>query len=262
MHSRSIPQHALRLLVGVTPQQPIVTSTLLRRCFASIKRSDPELIVDQDARATAAVSRAATLRTPSGIAAPDLTNYYTIFRRTIPHGPPPSSPFEISPHQLRREFLRLQNALHPDKFPAGSEKQHAEALSMRINEAYRTLLDPLSRAQYLLRERYGIDVTAETGQTEGQEQMDPQILMQVMEVQETIEELATAQKEAAEAVIARLKKENQARLDGCVERIGQAFDKGDIETARRESVQLRFWYSIEQGLKDWEPGRPEIRIVH
>lgn len=195
---------------------------------------------------------------PAIVGAPDVTNYYTIFPQTIPSGPPPASPFEISTGDLRREFLQLQGRVHPDKYPAGAAKQHAEALSARINEAHRTLADPLQRAQYLLREWHGIDVTAEDAASK--HALDPQTLMEVMEVQETIEEVGASPE--AEAEINALKSANDVRIGSCVGALGNAFDRGDVEAARKECVRLRFWYSVGEGLREWEPGRTEIRLVH
>ncbi|KKK16760.1 hypothetical protein ARAM_005203 [Aspergillus rambellii] len=190
--------------------------------------------------------------------APDTTNHYTIFPQTLPSGPPPASPFAIPPSDLRREFLQLQNLIHPDKYPSGPRKQHAEALSARINEAYRTILDPLRRAQYLLRELHGIDVTAEDGASH--HPLDPELLMEVMDVQEMIEEVGA--EPDAEARIAELKTENDTRIAECVGRLGRAFDAGDIEVARHECVRLKFWYSVGDGLREWEPGATQIRLVH
>ncbi|KAJ6134268.1 hypothetical protein N7523_000590 [Penicillium sp. IBT 18751x] len=192
------------------------------------------------------------------VGVPDITNYYTIFPQTIPAGPPPASPFSISVSDLRREFLQLQNKIHPDKYPPGEMKQHAEALSARINEAYRTLADPLQRAQYLLREWHGIDVTAEDAATK--HALDPETLMEVMEVQETIEEVGATPDGAAE--INALKVENDGRIGVCVGALAGSFDKGDIEAARKECIRLRFWYSVGEGLREWEPGNTEIRLVH
>ncbi|KAJ5157599.1 uncharacterized protein N7482_008699 [Penicillium canariense] len=192
------------------------------------------------------------------VGAPDITNYYTIFPNTLPAGPPPASPFEIPIADLRREFLQLQGIVHPDKFPSGAAKQQAEALSARINEAYRTLSDPLQRAQYLLREWHGIDVTAEDASTK--HALDAATLMEVMEVQETIE--AVGASAGAEAEIEALKRENEMRVAICVGALAGAFDRGDIEGARAECVKLRFWYSVGEGLREWEPGSTEIRLVH
>jgi molecular chaperone HscB len=190
--------------------------------------------------------------------APDITNHYTIFPKTLSAGPSPGSPFEISTSDLRREFLQLQGLVHPDKYPNGVEKQQAEGLSARINEAYRTLLDPLQRAQYILREWHGIDVTAEDGATK--HALDPETLMEVMEVQETIEQVGASAE--GETQINALKKENELRVAECVESLGAAFEKGDVEAARKECIRLRFWYSVGEGLREWEPGHTEIRLVH
>lgn len=177
----------------------------------------------------------------------------------MPSGPPPASPFDLSVPSLRREFLKLQALAHPDKYPPGPDKERAEALSSRINEAYRTLADPLLRAQYLLREYHGIDVTAEDGEAAGI-RLDPETLMAVMDVQEKIEEVS--QGENAQAEIERMKEENLDRIRDTVEKLGKAFDAGDIEAAKLECVRLRFWYSVGEGLKEWEPGRTEIRLIH
>lgn len=186
---------------------------------------------------------------------PDISTNYTIFPKTIPSGPPPSSPFEIPLPELRREFLALQSLAHPDKFSQGIEKQRAEALSSRINEAYRTLSDPLLRAQYLLLHEHGIDVTAEDGAAK-EENQDNETLMEVLEVQEAIEEAED------EATIEALKVENEARVEECVKSLGEAFDRGDVDGARRQCIRLRFWYSVREGLREWEPGNRNVRLVH
>ncbi|KAJ5475091.1 hypothetical protein N7539_008157 [Penicillium diatomitis] len=210
-------------------------------------------------RRTVSTTTKASTEDPSTLAgAPDTTNHYTIFPQTLPAGPPPHSPFEISVADLRREFLQLQGAVHPDKYPSGTDKQRAEALSSRINEAYRTLSDPLQRAQYLLREWHGIDVTAEDGSAK--HALDAGTLMEVMEVQETIEEVGASAD--AEVQIEALKDENEERIAGCVKALAAAFDRGDVEGARAECVKLRFWYSVGEGLREWEPGNTEIRLMH
>jgi molecular chaperone HscB len=192
----------------------------------------------------------------------NITNYYTAFPQTIPGGPPPNSPFDIPVSTLRREFLQLQALAHPDKYPPGPAKDCAETLSARINEAYRTLADPLRRAQYLLAQWHGIDVTAEDGAAAAKHALDPEMLMEVMDVQETIEDVSASPVAEAEATINRLREENAARVQASVKALGEAFDRGDIEAARAECVRLRFWYSLNEGLREWEPGAPEIRIVH
>ena len=151
---------------------------------------------------------------------PDLTNYYTLFPSTLPNGPPPNTPFEIPLRALRAEFLTLQNQAHPDKYATGVPKQRAEALSALLNEAYRTLSDPLHRAQYLLRLQHDIDVTAEDSAAADKQALDPETLMAVMEVQERIEEVAAEPPAEAEGVIEEMKGENRARVEENVRALG------------------------------------------
>src|SRR4051794_22535820 len=92
---------------------------------------------------------------------PDISNHYTLFPSTLPHGPPPHGPFSISLPALRKEFLQIQSLYHPDKHPNEPAHSKALALSALINNAYKTLADPLLRAQYLLLQSYGIDVMSE-----------------------------------------------------------------------------------------------------
>lgn len=204
----------------------------------------------------------ATQEAPSSATSstPDITNHYTIFPNTLPRGPPPNSSFAFDASALRREFLQLQNAVHPDKFPQGPEKQRAEALSSRINNAYRTLSDPLSRAQYLLSEFHGIDVLAEDGASK--HTLDPETLMEVMDVQETVEGLSSVPAAEAEETITRLRADNAKHIEESIANLQTSFDTGDIEAAQAETVRLRFWYSLRDGLREWEPGHGEIRIVH
>jgi molecular chaperone HscB len=54
---------------------------------------------------------------------------------------------------LEREFHRLSRRLHPDRFARASaeEQQWSLAATALINDAYRTLRDPLQRTEYLLK---------------------------------------------------------------------------------------------------------------
>jgi molecular chaperone HscB len=53
---------------------------------------------------------------------------------------------------LERQFYALSRKLHPDRFAGKSaaEQEAALAQSSQLNDAYRTLKDPIARTQYLL----------------------------------------------------------------------------------------------------------------
>jgi len=54
---------------------------------------------------------------------------------------------------LEREFHRLSRKLHPDRFARASaeEQQWSLANTALLNDAYRTLRDPIARTEYLLK---------------------------------------------------------------------------------------------------------------
>jgi molecular chaperone HscB len=67
--------------------------------------------------------------------------------------------FSLQPHlnidfeTLEREFHRLSRKLHPDRFARASEneKEWSLADTALLNDAYRTLKDPIRRTEYLLK---------------------------------------------------------------------------------------------------------------
>ncbi|KAL7785068.1 Co-chaperone Hsc20 [Trichoderma afarasin] len=173
--------------------------------------------------------------------------HYDIFPETLPLGPPPSGHFPIDTRALRREFLRLQARHHPDMHPPGPAKARAEATSALINDAYKTLANPLLRAQYLLSLR-GVDVaTDETMQVD-----DPSLLAVVLEAHE---EISDADKEED---LAELRAVNDKRIEESEGVLEEAFHKDDVAAAKREAVKLRYWVNIKQSLDNWEEGRPVV----
>ncbi len=54
---------------------------------------------------------------------------------------------------LEKSFYALSRRLHPDRFASKSPAEQAAALaeSSRLNDAYRTLKDPIARTEYLLK---------------------------------------------------------------------------------------------------------------
>ncbi|KAL8866627.1 MAG: hypothetical protein Q9174_006186 [Haloplaca sp. 1 TL-2023] len=150
----------------------------------------------------------------------------------------------------------MQAQAHPDRHQ-GADKAKAEAASSRINDAYKTLLSPLARARYLL-SLQGVEMAegesivgapSEIGSMGGGGAMDADLLMEVMEVRESVE-AAGSQEEIGE-----LKVENDARRKACEARLDELFRAGDIDGARRETIRLGYWVNVGTALDAWEkPG--------
>ncbi|MDQ7744249.1 Fe-S protein assembly co-chaperone HscB [Hydrogenophaga pseudoflava] len=102
--------------------------------------------------------------------------------------------FELPPaYALDRAVLderwkALQREVHPDRHAAADAQTQRQAMqwSVRINEAYQRLKDPLQRAAYLC-ELHGASVQAENNTA-----MPPAFLMQQMEWREALEEASSA----------------------------------------------------------------------
>lgn len=101
--------------------------------------------------------------------------------------------FAVDSALLDQRYRQLQSEVHPDRFAAGSdsEKLRSMQLATQVNEAYRTLKQPLARARYLL-QRQGID-TAEESNTA----MPADFLMMQMEWREAIDDAEAANDSAA-----------------------------------------------------------------
>ncbi len=185
----------------------------------------------------------------------DPESHYDFFPESIPSGPPPRGPFKLDLKSLRNEFLQIQASAHPDRHP-GKAKRRAEALSARVNEAYKTLQDPLLRAQYILSLK-GIDVAGdETAKLDGANAAeDKELLMQVMEDREEIEE------SMEEKELRFVRERNVRRLGESVKVLETAFDKGNWELAKREAVRLRYWVNIKEAIDNWEKGKP-VLLAH
>ncbi|KAG5439796.1 hypothetical protein PCANB_000078 [Pneumocystis canis] len=97
---------------------------------------------------------------------------------------PPEGDFLIDTKALHNEYLKIQKKIHPDIHAKNGDKQRilAESLTSILNTAYSVLMDPLSRANYLL-SLYNISVSNET-----KVQEDSTFFLEIMELNEKIEE--------------------------------------------------------------------------
>ena len=111
--------------------------------------------------------------------------------------------------QLDARWKALQREAHPDRFAAEGAAAQRVAMqwSVRINEAYQRLKDPLKRAAYLC------ELQGEPVQAENNTSMPASFLMQQMEWRETLEDTDSAQGlEALAGVVAAEQRRVQLEL--------------------------------------------------
>jgi molecular chaperone HscB len=149
--------------------------------------------------------------------------------------------FDIDLAQLKRSFLNYQQRVHPDTYTqrADMEKKLAETQSSWINHAYRTLRDPLSRAEYMLRLE-GHEVASESIHE------DQELLTIVLNTREAIEEAQTRQD------IETLQHENQQRMQETLQKLSDAFRVHDYGQAKVLTTRLRYWNGVKNALREAE----------
>ncbi len=154
--------------------------------------------------------------------------------------------FNVDIAQLETRFKALQRRVHPDRFSCKSEQEqeYSSAQASLINNAYRTLYDPLSRARYLLL-RDAPELAEEGSATQ---RLSPETLMEIMELREEI-----ADTESPEALIA-IYKRNEKAVDRLVETMADAFSRKDFKSAATAAAEITYNYSIAEELKSRIPG--------
>ncbi len=90
---------------------------------------------------------------------------------------------------LEREFYRLSRRLHPDVYARASQQEQDWSLanSSLLNDAYRTLKDPVKRTEYLL-QLEGI-VSADQGGTKKEDRVPADLLEEVFELNMQLDEM-------------------------------------------------------------------------
>ncbi|MDP1748249.1 MAG: Fe-S protein assembly co-chaperone HscB [Reyranella sp.] len=137
---------------------------------------------------------------------------------------------ELDGAALDRAYFAAQRQWHPDRFvgrPA-EERARASTEAAALNDAYRTLKDPLSRAVYLAGLN-GIELPGD-----GKTIDDPDLLMEAMETREELHEARTP--DAVDALAARSRDEMTKALAG----LGTLFLRHDKAAIRKALLRLRY----------------------
>ncbi|PZP83676.1 MAG: Fe-S protein assembly co-chaperone HscB [Azospirillum brasilense] len=137
--------------------------------------------------------------------------------------------FTLNLKALEKAYFDAQRQWHPDRFVGKPEAERAQAAeqSMRINDAYETLKNPLQRARHLL-ELEGVFIDDETNPP-------PALLMEVMEVRERLHDSA----EDGRSLMAEAESLKKA-MAICTQAIDDAFTTRDIPALQEEVLRLGY----------------------
>jgi molecular chaperone HscB len=142
---------------------------------------------------------------------------------------------------LQQRWKALQREAHPDRFSSqgGAAQRVAMQWSVRINEAWQRLRDPLRRAAYLC-ELNGAPVDVH-----GNTKMPPAFLMQQMEWHEQLDEARSLQDfDALDRELAATHAQGLAR---CAQLLDEA---GDYDAAAAEVRALMFVERLQASVDD------------
>ncbi|RZJ56841.1 MAG: Fe-S protein assembly co-chaperone HscB [Acidovorax sp.] len=149
--------------------------------------------------------------------------------------------FAQDPSAIDARWKELQREAHPDKFAAQGAAAQRVAMqwSVRINEAYQRLKDPMRRAAYLC-ELHGAPIRAEDNTA-----MPTAFLMQQMEWREALEEAeAEPELDALDDTVAQARR---AALSQCEALIDSQHDyAGAAQQVRALMFIARFADDIER----------------
>ncbi len=136
--------------------------------------------------------------------------------------------FDIDADRLRQSYLRLSGENHPDRFTDPLEQADAAERSAAINEAYRVLSDPESRAKALLG-----DLPPHP------RELPPAVLMELMEVREQVEsDLAVGD----QAALNEHRQQAERDRESHYRRLAELFSAQTLDAAavQTELNQLRY----------------------
>ena len=132
----------------------------------------------------------------------------------------------IEMNVLEQKFLQMSWKLHPDNFVNASEEERDLSLkrSSELNDAYRTLRDPVARVEYLLA------IEGERKEGEKKQQAPPELLEEVFELNESLDELREAK--AVGEDLAELKARLESAEKNFHEKLGEV--DAQLQAAARE----------------------------
>ena len=145
-----------------------------------------------------------------------------------------SKSLNLSLDVLQQRYYALSRELHPDRFMRRPEAERERALEMSsaLNDAYRTLKDPIQRAQYVLSQE-GFDIGEQRSKD-----VPPELLEEVFELNMALEEMRGGD-ESARPQLEQAEKNFTNMLAEVDQQVQALFAQYDANQSRDTLAQLR-----------------------
>ncbi len=153
-------------------------------------------------------------------------------------GLPPAYALDVQ--ALEQAYHAIQARVHPDRHAASGEAERRASLqwTTRVNQAFRTLKDPVARAAYLL-ELHGVDVAFETNTA-----MPAEFLTRQLELREALEQAAGARDTVS---LERLRRELRAEARALEAALAARIDaERDYAGAAGLARELKFLARLDE----------------
>lgn len=146
--------------------------------------------------------------------------------------------FDIDEARLEQRYLELVALFHPDRQMDKDEQERvmAQANVAHINDGYRALRAPLSRAILLLKEA-GVAVDEEATID------DPELLLEAMEAREELERATDEQQ------LAKLMTKTKDDIQKVCTRLTFLFAQNSFDEAVKLVTQLRYLHRFAQNIE-------------
>jgi molecular chaperone HscB len=152
---------------------------------------------------------------------------------------------ELDRAAFERAYQTLQSQWHPDQFAGSDAAARTRALQQTslLNDAYRTLREPVTRAAHLLALR-GIDP-----ERLDQNELESEFLFEQMTWREDLEVCSAA---LSETGLGRLGATVDARFKLAWDAFAAAFANGALGAAKREFHKLQFLGKLQHEISEAE----------
>ena len=157
-------------------------------------------------------------------------------------GMPPS--FQLDLETLAQNQTRLQARFHPDRYVNASERERRLSVQMMalINEAGKTLKNPVSRGAYLLKMN-GVDLADESETTS-----DMEFLMEQMQLREELEACRGAEDGLDRCAV--IESRLQQRASEIAGDFAASYVAGDWQQAQEHNRKMQFIQRLQQQLAE------------